>query len=149
MDKRQDQSLRQRWEQFRPSKTMLFWSAAGAAVVAIVIGFSWGGWVTGGTARDMAQDASEDTYAQLAAAVCVARFTAAPDAREQLVALKRISSSYRQRDFIEEGGWATMPGSESADRDATRLCVEELSKMELPQQAREASEISDEATVAQ
>lgn len=148
MEERRSQSLRQRWEEFRPSKTMLFWSCVGAVVLTLVVGFSWGGWVTGGTAKAMAEDASEEAYAQLAGAVCVARFTAAADAQAQLTKLKQISSSYRQRDFVEQGGWAVMPGSEKADRDTTRLCAEELAKLELaPEQ--EASEISDEATVAQ
>lgn len=148
MEERRSQSLRQRWEEFRPSKTMLFWSCAGAVILTLVIGFSWGGWVTGGTAREMTEDASEKAYAQLAGAVCVARFTAAPDAQAQLAQLKQISSSYRQRDFIEEGGWAIMPGSDTADRNTTRLCAEELAKLELAP-AEEASEVSDEATVAQ
>lgn len=148
MEERQKQSLRQRWEEFRPTKTMLFWSCAGAVILTVVIGFTWGGWVTGGTAQAMAEDASKDAYAQLAAAVCVARFTAEPDAQAQLTQLKQISSSYRQRDFVEKGGWAVMPGSESIDRNAARLCAQELSKLELtPEQ--EASEISDGATVAQ
>ena len=28
------------------------WGVVGGAVAAIVIGFAWGGWVTGGTSRD-------------------------------------------------------------------------------------------------
>jgi hypothetical protein len=35
---------------------------------------------------------------------CVEKVLAAPDAQAQLVALKAIDSSYRQRQFIEAGG---------------------------------------------
>ena len=36
-------------------KPALYGAAAGAGALAI-IGFTWGGWVTGGTAKEMATD---------------------------------------------------------------------------------------------
>jgi hypothetical protein len=33
--------LGQRWEAYRPTKALLVWSCA------VVVGFTWGGWVTG------------------------------------------------------------------------------------------------------
>jgi hypothetical protein len=137
----------QRWEQFRPSKTALFWACAGSVVATIVVGFSVGGWVTGGTASEMTSDAADQARQELAAAVCVDRFAADPDARTQLISLKEITSSYRQREFVEKGGWATMPGTTSAERKAASLCAEQLVDLELPAR-HEASEISDGATVA-
>ena len=45
--------------------------------------------------------------------VCVDRFMAAPDVGVQLTALKDIESSYAQRKFVQDGGWATIvPASE-------------------------------------
>ena len=44
------QSLSQRFADYRPSKTVLFWSCAGCVAATMIIGFTWGGWVTGGTA---------------------------------------------------------------------------------------------------
>ena len=58
MQQNQTQSLSQRFQQYRPSKTALFWSCAGCVVVATVVGFSWGGWTTGGSAQDMADKAA-------------------------------------------------------------------------------------------
>ena len=37
--------LSKNWENFRPTKAMWFWSCAGTAVVTMVVGFTWGGWV--------------------------------------------------------------------------------------------------------
>ena len=75
------QSINQRWQGYRPTKTLLFWSCAGCAVATIIVGFAWGGWVTGGTARTMAEDAASSGRAQLAAAICVDRFKAQPTPR--------------------------------------------------------------------
>ena len=61
------QGLKQRWEEFRPSKTMTFWSCVACIGLTILVGFAWGGWVTGGTSKEMAQDAAADARAQLAA----------------------------------------------------------------------------------
>jgi hypothetical protein len=41
-----------RWEQIK----LGLWSAIGGAVLLAIIGFSWGGWVTGGSAQEMAAE---------------------------------------------------------------------------------------------
>ena len=50
MQQHQKQTLSQRFQQYRASKAVLFWACAGSALVATIVGFSWGGWTTGGTA---------------------------------------------------------------------------------------------------
>ena len=77
-------SLSRRWEAYRPTKGVWLWTGAGCIVATIVVGFAWGGWVTGGTARSMASDAADGARAQLAAMVCVAGFNHGPDAVAQL-----------------------------------------------------------------
>jgi hypothetical protein len=125
------QSLGQRWEASRPTKTLTFWSCAGCAVATIVVGFTWGGWTTGGTARSTAQEAALGARNELAAAVCVDRFKAAGDAPAQLVALKALGS-WDRGPFVEKGGWAAMPvGAGNTDR-AARLCGEKLAAVEVP-----------------
>ena len=131
MTDQQKRSIQQRYDELQPSKTMLFWSCAGSVVVALVVGFTWGGWVTGGTARDMAETAGDTSRYELASVICVERFLAATDARTQLTELKAIDSSYRQRQFIEEGGWAVMPEQEEAARQAADLCAKVLANLEL------------------
>jgi hypothetical protein len=129
-EQQQKRSIQQRWDELQPSKTMLFWSCAGSVAVALVVGFTWGGWVTGGSARDMAESAGSTSRYELASVICVERFLAAPDVQAQLTALKAIDSSYRQRQFIEEGGWAVMPSKDEATRQAADLCAKVLANLE-------------------
>jgi hypothetical protein len=156
----QNQTLSQRFQQYRASKAVLFWACAGSVVVATVVGFSWGGWVTGGSARDMAADSAAQARQEIAAVVCVDRFMAAPDAGVQLTALQEITSSYAQSKFVEEGGWAIIvPPSDTADRRAAAaasaedrrtagLCAAELAKREIPTPG-EAALLNHETVVAQ
>ena len=117
------QSLSRRWENYQPSKTMLVWACIAAVIATIVVGFSWGGWVTGGTSRTMAAAAGDTARGELASAICVERFNAAPDAATKLVEFKAIPDSFKKRQFVEAGGWATMPGQTSPDRLGAETCA--------------------------
>jgi len=119
-------TMSQRWDNYSPSKTIAFWLAAIAVVAALVIGFTWGGWVTGGTSRANTAMAVDAARGELASVICVERFNAAPDSAAKLAELKAVSSGYQQRQFIEAGGWATMPGQSSPDRIGAQRCAEAL-----------------------
>lgn len=121
----------QQIKDYQPTKATLLWSMAGAAALTMFVGFTWGGWVTGGTATTMAQKAADESTAKLAAVVCVERFVNAPDFATQLVALKE-TSRWQQRRFVEEGNWATLAGMDKAVDGAASLCAEQLADMELP-----------------
>lgn len=127
------QNLTDRLREYRPAKAALFWSCAGCVALTLIIGFSWGGWVTEGTAKEMVQDASEEARAELASIVCVDQFLDGPDARAQLASLKE-ADYWRRESFIEDGGWATLPGMEEPVGDAAELCASRLADMELPTQ---------------
>jgi hypothetical protein len=142
-------SIQQRWNDLQPSKTMLFWSCASSVVVALVVGFTWGGWVTGGTARDMAETAGDTSRYELASVICVEKFLAAPDAQAQLTELKAIDSSYRQRQFIEAGGWAVMPNNDEAARQAADLCAKVLANLELNEATAAPGGVQPASTTAQ
>ena len=116
-------SLSRRWEDYQPSKTMLVWACIAAVIATIVVGFSWGGWVTGGTSQTMAKAAGDTARGELASAICVERFNAAPDAAAKLAEFKAIPDSYKKRQFVEAGGWATMPGQTSPDRRGAEDCA--------------------------
>ena len=157
MQQHRDLSLSQRFQQYRPSKTALFWACGGCVVLATIVGFSWGGWVTGGTAREMAANSAAQARQELAAVVCVDRFMAAPNAGVQLTALKEITSSYGQSQFVENGGWAIIvPASATTtdykaradDRKAAAMCAEELMKRDMATTGK-AALIDDGAAVAQ
>jgi hypothetical protein len=119
-------SVSQRWDDYQPSKSVFFWGCAVAAVATMVIGFGWGGWVTGGTSRTMATTAADVARGELASAICVERFMAAPDSAARLVEFKAITESYKKRQFVETGGWATMPGQTSPDRRGAEGCATAL-----------------------
>jgi hypothetical protein len=124
-------SLSQRWEKYNPSKTLLFWACAFCVAGTMVIGFSWGGWVTGGTATSMAKRAGDSARAEMAAASCVNRFGAGPDAVAQLAALKS-AAIYQRGDILRKSGWATMPGSKDPVDGAADLCAQTLTTAALP-----------------
>jgi pimeloyl-ACP methyl ester carboxylesterase len=154
MQRGQNQTLSQRFQRYQASKAVLFWACAGAAIVATVVGFSWGGWVTGGSAAKMAEQSAAQARQELAAVVCVDRFMAAADAGVQLTALQEITTPRAQSKFVEDGGWAIIvPASSPTDYKrvlitARRPAVRRgLAKREIPR--RKAAQIGDEATVAQ
>jgi hypothetical protein len=119
-------SLSRRWEDYQPSKTLLFWGCIATAIATMVVGFGWGGWVTGGTSRTMATTAADVARGDLASAICVERFMAAPESAARLVQLKAIPESYKKRQFVEAGGWATMPGKTSPDSRGAESCAAAL-----------------------
>ena len=121
-------SLLRRWDEYQPSKTMLFWACAATAVATMIIGFGWGGWVTGGGSRTMAAAAAQEAHGELASAICVEKFMAAPDSAVRLVELRAIPDTYKKRQFIESGGWATLPGQTSANTHDAEGCAASLAK---------------------
>ena len=76
------------------------WGAIGGAVAAIVIGFSWGGWVTGRTAGTMATTSAQDATVLALTPLCVAKAEQQP---EQLVLLKK--ETWGRGDFVIKAGW--------------------------------------------
>jgi hypothetical protein len=118
-------NLMKRFEDFQASKTMLFWAMVAAAIITMTIGFGWGGWVTGGTADQMATKAAASARAELAANICVDRFAKGPDATAKLVSLK-ATDSWKRRQVLEEGGWVTLPGTDKPVAEAAELCAERL-----------------------
>jgi hypothetical protein len=156
MQQGQKRTLSQRFNDYRASKTVLFWACAGSVVVATIVGFSWGGWVTGGSAQEMAEESAAQARQELAAVVCVDRFMAAPDAGVQLTALQEITTARAQGKFVEDGGWAIIVPASSPpdykaradDRKAAVLCAEELAKREMPT-AEKAELTNDDAAIAQ
>ena len=156
MQQGQNQTLSQRLQQYQASKTVLFWACAGSVIAATIVGFSWGGWVTGGSAIEMAEVSAAQARQELAAVVCVDRFMAAPDAGVQLTVLQEITTPRAQGKFVEDGGWAIIVPASSPtdykaranDRKAAGLCAEELVKREIPT-AEKAELTNDTGTVAQ
>jgi hypothetical protein len=97
------------------------WGLICGGVIAMIIGFVWGGWTTSGTTRTMTGEAVLASQA----AICVAQFMKQPNAEEKLKALGEVSS-YQRAEAIEKGGWDKMPGQEKAGWAVARACADGL-----------------------
>ena len=58
------------------------WGLIIGAIIAMIVGFMWGGWTTMGTAQTM----SDEAVLASQAAICVAQFMKQPNHEEQLKA---------------------------------------------------------------
>src|SRR5262245_39269098 len=110
------------------SLTRLLQGAAAGAVATLIVGFYWGGWVTGGTAKDMVQRSSSAAVVAALSPICVDKFQRSTEAAVNLAEFKKVSS-YQQGSFIEKGGWATLPGSDRADSSVAQACANLLSNL--------------------
>lgn len=119
---RETLSRGQRWSEARPTKTLVFWSWVAAAVVTMIIGFSWGGWVTGGTARTRAEAMAQDAVVQRLAPICVVQSGQDPAKAMKLVALNE-ESTWQRGDYVGKQGWATMPGEQEPDSQVAQACA--------------------------
>lgn len=95
------------------------------AIAAAIIGFSWGGWVTGGTSDKRVAAATRDATVTALASICAERFRAQGDAAVKIGELSKVSS-WDRGNVIEKSGFALMPGSKTADSDVARACAESL-----------------------
>jgi len=121
----------ERFASYKASKKVLVWSWVGVAVLTMVVGFTWGGWVTGGSATERAETAADEAVAQLAADVCFTRFMNASDVQVSLAALKE-ETSYARKSFVEKGGWATIGGHDKPVNGAAKICADKLAEAEVP-----------------
>ena len=97
------------------------WGLIIGAVIAMIIGFWWGGWLTGGTAQKMTDEAVLASQA----AICVAQFMKQPNHEEKLKELEKVES-WKKSEFIEKGGWDKMPGQEKAGSYVAQACAKGL-----------------------
>jgi hypothetical protein len=114
-------SLGRRWSDARPTKTAVFWSCLATMIVTMVIGFTWGGWVTGGTALKMAEVVGEDAVAKRLAPMCVARFNEDPKKVAKLKEFRAVST-WEQTDYVKKQGWATMRGEQEPGSRVAEEC---------------------------
>jgi alpha/beta superfamily hydrolase len=86
------------------------WGIAGGAIALAIVGFQWGGWVTGGKAEAAAMQRADSAVVVALAPICVEKFQHHADVTANLAALRK-ADSWAQGEFVEKGGWATVPGS--------------------------------------
>ena len=125
MERKKKFSLKKWWKDARPTKTAVFWSWVACVVLTMIIGFAWGGWVTGRTSRQLAKDLAQDAVTERLSLICVAQFNRDPAKETKLQELNQVSG-YERRNYVQDQGWATMPGDEEPDRAVAEECVKLL-----------------------
>ena len=105
-------------------KPGLYGAAIGAIALAVV-GFSWGGWVTGSTAQNMAQTASKAAVVKAMTPYCVARSKNDPQSASIMEEFKK-APAYSRDTVIEKAGWATLLGSDKPNSALADACVTAL-----------------------
>ncbi len=108
------------------TKPALMGVGAGAIAMAVV-GFSWGGWMTSGTAAKMSSKDSMAATAMALTPYCVQKSQVDPNSVVVLAEIKK-ASNYQQRGIVEKAGWATPLGAEKPDRALAEACLLALNK---------------------
>jgi hypothetical protein len=108
------------------SLTRLLQGAAAGAVVAIIVGFNWGGWTLGSTVDKVAQERADTAVVAALSPICVEQFRQATNVSANLSELNKIAYAWDRDVFIEKGGWAIMPGSDTTNSAVAKACAETL-----------------------
>jgi len=103
------------------------WGVVVGSIATMFVGFTWVGWTLGSTAERMAAERTNAAVVVALTPSCVTRFMQQPGAAAKLAEFQKIES-WRQREFIEAGGWATPRGDKAPTVGLARACAEELAK---------------------
>lgn len=120
-----ERGLVQKWQNLQPTKTILVWACLASIVLTIVVGFAWGGWMTTGNSLAAGVAVGEDAVTQRLAPICVTQFNQDPDKEQKLAELGEMTS-YQRAQYVQDQGWATMPGEEGPDRNVADACAKLL-----------------------
>ena len=105
--------------------TPALWGAAAGVLGTVMVGFTLGGWVTGSKAEVVAQNRASNAVIAALAPICVENYRNSPDAQAQLTALKALDA-WKQASFVEERGWAKMPGIERTNSPMAAECAKQI-----------------------
>ena len=98
------------------------YGALGGAIVISILGFTWGGWTTRGSALEMAQSLANEEVTLAMVPVCLNMASADPERAEKLV-LVQEASGFNRRKALMDTGWATQPGADAPSRDLATACL--------------------------
>ena len=107
---------------------LILLGAVGGGIILAIIGFNWAGWVTGGTAEEMAEESAQIAVIARLGPICVEQFNQDPEKDQKLKKLKETNSWERSK-FVDEQGWATMPGEKEAASGVAGKCADLLAEL--------------------
>lgn len=116
-------SLGQRWKSLQPTKAHLVWACLATAILTMIIGFNWGGWMSTANAQKVADTMSKDAVVQRLAPICVAQFNQDAEKDAKLIEMNTKLTSSQKAQFVREQGWATIAGDEKADSKVADACA--------------------------
>lgn len=123
-------NIRQKWSKAKPTKSTTFWIVIGAILLTMYLGFSRGGWVTGGAALRLAENTSQSAVVERLTPICVTQFNQDPLKNQKLDELKLITGSYQRTTYVKDQGWATMPGEAKPDDKVAAECAKQLMRLD-------------------
>jgi hypothetical protein len=115
------------WYQGESLKRLLQGAAVGV-LATLVIGFGWGGWMLGSTAKTLADSTANSAVVAAIAPICVDQFQRSAAAANNLTELKK-ANVWEQATYVEKGGWAMMPGGKAVDSGVPQACAAILSSL--------------------
>lgn len=97
------------------------------AIAMAIVGFTWGGWVTGGTARKNSETETSSGIATALTPYCVEKSKSDPLGAAVLVELK-AAGPYSRSGIVEKAGWATPLGADKPNTALAKSCELEITK---------------------
>jgi hypothetical protein len=123
---KKEPTARQKWNKSRPTKMIAFWLCVGSVALALLIGFRWGGWTTGGAAQKQATVAAQGAVVERLTSICVAQSNVSPQFAQKLTELQAVKSASDRATYVTDQGWATMPGDAKPDNKVADQCAKQL-----------------------
>ncbi|NKB55522.1 MAG: hypothetical protein GKS00_04215 [Alphaproteobacteria bacterium] len=105
-------------------KRFLEGAVVGGIVLSVLM-FATGWAVKSSTAEMTAREQTRDAVAESLASICVAQFDASTDKAAKLTEMTALQS-WTRGEFVAKQGWATMPGSDSAESRVADACAVQL-----------------------
>ena len=106
------------------------WSAIGGTIITMIIGFAWGGWVLGSNSLNMGEEMAQTAVLDRLTPICVAQFNQDPERDKRLKEFKKIDY-WKQDQYVQDKGWATMPFEKKPDSRVAESCSELIMKNSL------------------
>jgi hypothetical protein len=109
------------------------WGMAVGAIVLLIVVFSAGWVVTSGSAKAEAKAMATNAVMNRLAPIAVAQFMQDPNKEERLKELKKRESwgANNRSDYVQEQGWATMPGEKKPDTEVADECARRLVELKM------------------
>ncbi|MGM0425822.1 MAG: hypothetical protein ACQEQ7_01140 [Thermodesulfobacteriota bacterium] len=105
------------------------WGMVVGAVVILIIIFATGFVTTSSSAKKMAEQKTEEAVEDRLASICVTQFKQDLMKDQKLEALKE-QEMWKQGDYVEKQGWATMPGEDAPDPAVAEKCANKILELQ-------------------